>query len=132
MDQCVHLTVEIVKEIQTVAIDEFGSLQGTHDEGLLASAVAAPQATFGGMSVYADLVEVAAAYLFFLCRNHAFLDGNKRAAMMASILFLRLNAIDTPPDSQEWEQLMLDVSASQIDREQSTARLRKLLRKRRR
>jgi death-on-curing protein len=90
---------------------------------LLESAVAAPQASFGGESAYTDLKEVAAAYLFFLCRNHPFVDGNKRAALGACIIFLRLNEIEPQPDGQSWEDLTLDVAASRPDRDQTTQRL---------
>jgi death-on-curing protein len=124
---CVHLTVDIVKEIHRSVIDEFGGLHGVRDEGLLSSAVAAPQASFGGQSPYADLTEVAAAYLFYLCRNHAFNDGNKRAAMAAAIVFLRLNNVEPAADSDAWEALVLDVASSTLDREQTTDRVRRLL-----
>ena len=124
--ECVHLTVEIVRGIHAAVIDAFGGLRGVRDEGLLSSAVAAPQATFGGESPYADLIEMAAAYLFYLCRNHAFNDGNKRVAMTSAIVFLRLNGIEPAPDGEAWESLLLDVAASRIDREQTTARLRQL------
>jgi len=126
-DDCIHLTVDIVKEIHEAVIDEFGGLHGVRDEALLSSAVAAPQATFGGRSPYADMIEIAAAYLFYLCRNHAFNDGNKRVAMASAITFLRLNAIEPAGDSTEWEQLMLDVATSRLDRENTTARLRRLV-----
>jgi death on curing protein len=131
-DDCVHLTVDIVKEIHAAVIEAYGGGQGIRDEALLHSAVAAPQATYGGESPYADLVEVAAAYLFYLCRNHAFVDGNKRVAMASAIVFLRLNGVEPTPDGPEWEALMFDVAASRIDREQTTARLRKLIGARRR
>jgi death on curing protein len=124
---CVHLTLDIVKEIHNAVIEAFGGLHGVRDEGLLSSAVAAPQSTFGGRSPYADLTEIAAAYLFYLCRNHAFNDGNKRVAMASAIVFLRLNGIEPVPDDEDWEALMLDVAASRLDREQTTARLRRLL-----
>jgi len=129
-DDCVHLTVEIVKAIHKSVVDEFGGLRGVRDEGLLSSAIAAPQATFGGQSPYADLVEIAAAYLFYLCRNHAFHDGNKRVAMAAAIVFLRLNAVEPAEDNDGWEALMLDVAASRLDRDQTTERLRALVPKR--
>jgi death-on-curing protein len=102
-------------------------MDGIADRGLLESAVAAPQATVFGQSPYADLIEVAAAYLFYICRNHPFRDGNKRAAMTAAIVFLRLNGIDPRPDSPVWESLVLDVAASRLDRNQTTQRLRKLI-----
>jgi death-on-curing protein len=125
-DDCIHLTVDVVKQIHKSVIDVFGGLHGVRDEALLSSAVAAPQATFAGRSPYADLVEVAAAYLFYLCRNHAFNDGNKRVAMVSAITFLRLNGVEPASDSAEWEQLMLDVAASRVDRDGATRRLRQL------
>ncbi len=122
-----HLTVEVVQEIHTEAIGQFGGSAGIRELALLESAVAAPRATFGGESVYTDVAEVAAAYLFFLCRNHPFVDGNKRAALGSCIVFLRLNGVEPQSDSQAWEDLTLDVAASRIDREQTTTRLRGLL-----
>ena len=128
-DDCFHLSVEIVREIHAEALKQFGGLDGVRDENLLASAVLAPQSTFGGKSPYSDIVEVAAAYLFYICKNHPFLDGNKRTAMMAAIVFLRLNQSEPLSDSEEWEKLMLDVAASKLDRDATTRRLRKLLKR---
>ena len=128
-DDCFHLTVDVVREIHREALRSFGGLAGVRDEALLASAVLSPQSSFGGKSPYTDLVDVAAAYLFYICRNHPFLDGNKRTAMMAAIVFLRLNGIEPAPDSKQWEKLMLDVAASKIDRQETTERLRKLLKR---
>jgi death on curing protein len=130
-DDCFHLSVETVREIHAEALKQFGGLDGVPDENLLASAVLTPQSSFGGRSPYADIVEVAAAYLFYICRNHPFLDGNKRTAMMAAIVFLRLNGIEPKPDSKQWETLILDVAASRLDRDQTTARLCKLPKRRR-
>lgn len=127
--ECIHLTVEIVREIHAAMLASFGGADGIRDQGLLESAGAAPQATFGGQSPFSDRIEIAAAYLYYLCRNQAFVDGNKRTAMTAAIVFLRLNEIEPAPDGTEWEELVLDVAASRIDREQTTARLRKLLRR---
>ncbi|MEI7881552.1 MAG: type II toxin-antitoxin system death-on-curing family toxin [bacterium] len=126
-ENCFHLTVAIVREIHAEAIARFGGADGVRDMALLESAVAAPQAGYGGKSVYADVAEIAAAYLFYLCRNHAFIDGNKRAALGACIVFLRLNGIEPEPDSPEWEELTLAVAASVLDRDETTERLRKLL-----
>jgi death on curing protein len=129
-ENCFHLTVDIVREIHTAAIESFGGSDGVRDLALLESAVAAPQASFGGKSPYEDLPEVAAAYLYYLCRNHPFIDGNKRAALGACLVFLRLNGIEPNKDGPEWEQLTLDVASSALDRAETTARLRKLLRAR--
>ena len=126
-ENCFHLTVEIVREIHAAAIARFGGSDGVRDSALLESVVAAPQASFGGKSPYRDLAEVAAAYLYYLCRNHPFIDGNKRAALGACIVFLRLNGIEPRPDGPEWEELVLAIAAGSLDREQSTIRLRELL-----
>ena len=126
-EDCFHLTVEIVAEIHAEAIATFGGSDGIRERALLESAVAAPQATFGGKSPYSDLAEVAAAYLFYLCRNHPFMDGNKRAALGACIVFLRLNGIEPRRDRPDWEELTLAVASGGLDRDQATERLRKLL-----
>jgi death-on-curing protein len=124
---CFFLTTEIVLEIHARAIDRFGGSTGLRERALLESAVAAPQATYGGESVYGDMVEIAAAYLFYVCRNHPFVDGNKRVALGSCLLFLRLNGLEPLPDRPEWEQLTLDVAASNLNRDQTTTRLRKLV-----
>jgi len=131
-DDCVHLSVDIVREIHAEVIKQFGGLNGVRDENLLPSAVLTPQSSFGGKSPYTDIIEVAAAYLFYICKNHPFLDGNKRTAMMAAIVFLRLNEIEPLADSAGWEKLMLNVASSKINRDETTRRLRKLLKKSRR
>jgi death-on-curing protein len=119
--------VEIVREIHAEAIARFGGLDGVRETALLESAVAAPHASFGGQSPYKDLAEVAAAYLFYLCRNHPFIDGNKRTALAACIVFLRLNGIEPNADGPGWEDLALAVAANAIDRDEATKRLRRLL-----
>lgn len=126
-DDCFYLTVEIVIEIHAEAIAGFGGSEGVCDVTLLEAAVAAPQASFGGRSPYEDMVDVAAAYLFYLCRNHPFIDGNKRAALGACLVFLRLNGIEPEGDGPDWEALTLDVAASVLDRTGTTARLRALV-----
>ncbi len=126
-ENCFHLTVEIFRKIHAEAIAKFGGSDGVRELALLESAVAAPQASFGGRSPYQDIAEVAAAYLFYLCKNHPFVDGNKRAALGAGIVFLRLNGIKPKPDGPEWEALTLAVASSAIDRDEATRRLRKLL-----
>lgn len=126
-NSCVHLTPEQVLEIHSAAIRLFGGSPGLRDSALLQSAVAAPQATFGGQSTFSDTVEVAAAYLYYLCSNHPFVDGNKRAALGACLIFLELNGYKPAPDSEDWETLTLAVAAGLLNRDKITATLRKLL-----
>jgi death-on-curing protein len=126
-ENCFHLTVEIVKEIHAAALEGFSGAEGLREPSLLESAVAAPQVTIGGYSPFADLAEVAAAYLFYLCRNHPFLDGNKRTALGACLVFLRLNGVEPKPDSAKWESLTFAIAAAQLDRDEATKHLRLLL-----
>lgn len=109
-----------------------GGLPGLRDRGLLESAVAAPQASFGGQPLIGDPIAAAAAYLFYLCRNHPFVDGNKRTALAAALVFLEANGLLPDPSGPEeaiddWETLVLDVAGSKLDRVQTTRRLRRLL-----
>ena len=124
-----HPTVEAVKAIHREVLQAHGGSAGIRDEGLLDSAVAAPQATMMGKPMFSQPVEVAAAYLFYLCRNHPFIDGNKRTALATCLVFLSENGYLSQEklDVDAWEQLVLDVAASRIDREETTKRLGKVL-----
>ena len=124
-----HPTVEAVKAIHREVLMAHGGPVGIRDEGLLDSAVAAPQATMMGKPMFSEPVEVAAAYLFYLCRNHPFIDGNKRTALATCLVFLSENGYLSQEklDVDAWEQLVLDVAASRIDREETTNRLGKVL-----
>jgi len=124
-----HPTVEAVKAIHREVLQAHGGSAGIRDEGLLDLAVAAPQATMMGQPMFKEPVEVAAAYLFYLCRNHPFIDGNKRTALATCLVFLSENGLLSQEklDADIWEQLVLDVAASRIDREETTKRLGKVL-----
>ena len=125
-----HPTVEAVKAIHAAVKAAHGGGAGLREEALLESAVAAPQATMTGEALFTDPVEIAAAYLFYPCRNHPFVDGNKRTALATCLVFLSENDLlpDEKLDVDAWEALTLDVAAGRLDREQTTTRLRKLLR----
>ena len=124
-----HPTVSAVKAIHAEVLAAHGSSAGLRDEALLESAVAAPQATMMGKPMFTEPLEIAAAYLFYLCRNHPFVDGNKRTALATCLVFLSENNLlpDEELDTDAWEKLTLDVAASQLDREQTVARLQKLV-----
>lgn len=125
-------TVEAVKAIHAEVLAAHGGSDGLREEALLESAVAAPQAAMLGKPLFTDPMEIAAAYLFYLCRNHPFVDGNKRTALATCLVFLSENELlpEETLDPDAWEALTLDVAASRIDREQTTKRLRKLLKSR--
>ncbi|MFT5109008.1 MAG: death-on-curing protein [Verrucomicrobiales bacterium] len=125
----VHLSSDAVLAIHEQVLMAHGGSAGLRDKPLLLSALSAPQATFGGEPIMTDPVEVAAAYLYYLCNNHPFVDGNKRTALASCLVFLSEN--DRLPTEKlnvdEWEKLVLDVAASAIERPATTERLRLLL-----
>jgi death-on-curing protein len=126
----IHLTVDVVKAIHHEVLQAHGGGEGVRDNALLESAVAAPQATMMGEPLFSDSIDIAAAYMFYLCRNHPFVDGNKRVALASCLVFLEQNG-KLPTDELDvdvWEQFTLAVAASELDREGTTKRLKKLLR----
>jgi death on curing protein len=126
-----YLTIAAVKAIHRQVLAAHGGAMGIREETLLESAVAAPQASMMGQPLISDPIEIAAAYLFYICRNHPFIDGNKRTALAACLVFLEENQLlpgaKLPTD--DWEMFVLDIAASKLDRATTTRRLRKLLKR---
>jgi death-on-curing protein len=122
------LSVENVLAIHADTIAEEGGSAGVRDRGLLESAVAMPQATFEGVSLHSGLAAMAAAYLFHLCQNHAFVDGNKRAAAFSTVLFLALNGVpdDALPPETELERRTLAVARGEMTKTEVTLWLQSL------
>jgi len=125
----IHPDVAAVKAIHAEVLAAHGGSSGIRDEALLESAVNAPQASMMGRAVFEDPLEIAAAYLFYICRNQQFIDGNKRAALATCLVFLSENELlaNEELDTESWEKFTLDVAASLLDREQATERLRRLV-----
>jgi death on curing protein len=124
-----HPTVEVVVAIHEQVLAAHGGAAGMRSRELLESAVAAPQATMMGQPMISDPIEIAAAYLYYLCSNHPFVDGNKRMALATCLVFLSENGLlineELPVD--EWETLTLAVAAGVLDRDEITSNLRQLL-----
>lgn len=125
----IHPDVAAVKAIHAEVLAAHGGSSGIRDEALLESAVNAPQASMMGRAVFEDPLEIAAAYLFYICRNQPFIDGNKRAALATCLVFLSENELlaNEELDTESWEKFTLDVAASLLDRKQATERLRRLV-----
>lgn len=105
-----------------------GGSAGLSSRELLESALAAPQATMMGRPLMTAPIEIAAAYLFYICGNHAFIDGNKRTALATALVFLSENGLlkEEKLAADKWETLTLAVAAGELSREQVTAEMRKL------
>jgi death-on-curing protein len=119
------LTLDDVLALHAHQIAGYGGRLGLRDLGLLESAVAMPRASFGGAYLHGTLEEMAAAYLFHLCRNHPFLDGNKRAALAAALLFLALNGVWIEAGEDELVDLVLGVARSRLHKADVAVFLRK-------
>lgn len=124
-----HPTVEAVKSIHLAVLEAHGGSTGLRDEALLESAIAAPKATMMGQPLFTDPVEIAAAYLFYICRNHPFIDGNKRTALATCLVFLSENGLlaEERLDADEWVSFVLAVASSQLDRTETYRMLKSLL-----
>ncbi|MFW5806239.1 MAG: type II toxin-antitoxin system death-on-curing family toxin [Spirochaetota bacterium] len=107
-------------------IARYGGDFGVRDVGLVSSAVAVPQATFEGKHLHADLYEMAAEYAFHLYQNHPFVDGNKRVALAAALVFLDLNGVTiTDPDDRLYP-LMMSVASGRTQKPEIASVLREL------
>jgi death on curing protein len=110
------LTLDEVQEMHEQQIELYGGSHGVRDLGALESAVATPQATFGGEYLHPTIASMAAAYLFHITQNHPFLDGNKRTAANAAITFLLLNDFEPTFDEDALVNLVLGVAQGQISK----------------
>ncbi|MDZ8104359.1 MAG: type II toxin-antitoxin system death-on-curing family toxin [Nostoc sp. DedQUE12a] len=106
-----------VLSIHSKQINLYGGLPSIRDEGFLESAISQPQATFGGEFLHPTIFEQAAAYLFHITNNHAFVDGNKRTAFDVMVTFLNLNDYELNMTSKEAEELTIQVSNNQISKQ---------------
>jgi death-on-curing protein len=123
------LTVEHVLRIHSQAIAEFGGTPEVRDHGLLESAVFMPQAKFGGQYLHEGVPAMAAAYLFHLCKNHAFVDGNKRTALATAVIFIEINHYKLVATDDQLEELTLGVACSSIDKNTLTQSFQKRVRR---
>jgi death-on-curing protein len=110
----VFLSLDEILEIHEQQIERYGGSAGLRDPAGLESAVATPQATFGGEFLHTSIPAMAAAYLFHLCQNHAFIDGNKRVGANAAITFLLMNGWDATFSEEELVDLVLSVASGRL------------------
>lgn len=103
-------------EIHREQIEFYGGLEGVRDPAGLESAAATPGATFGGEFLHSTIPAMAVAYLFHLCQNHPFMDGNKRTGANAAVTFLPINDWNLDFSEEELVDLVLSVASSTISK----------------
>lgn len=104
----------------------YGGRSGIRDISLLSSAVAMPYAAFKKQFLHADLFEMAAAYAFHISRNHPFVDGNKRTALVAALVFLDLNGISIDDPEERLYDSMMSLASGSLDKSGLAKILREL------
>ena len=110
----VYLTPAQVLALHDRALAKYGGRPGVRDAGALASAAAQPAMEAFGVELSPSLPEKAAAYLFFLARNHAFVDGNKRTAYLTMATFLLVNGLELGGPADEVFDLVLETARGEM------------------
>jgi death on curing protein len=121
------LELSDVLKIHDQQLEAFGGIHGIRDLGLLESAVATPQATFGGEYLHNDLFEMSAAYAFHISENQPFLDGNKRTALTSALVFLDINGFLVIDEQMKLYQALIDIANKKIDKYDLALLLRELV-----
>ena len=126
MKDVLFLTLAEVIDIHSNQIRLYGGLPRIRDINLLSSAIAMPHASFHGEYLHNDIYEMAAAYAFHIGKNHPFIDGNKRTALVSALVFLELNGISISDSQGKLYDAMLDLSTGKLNKSEFASILRKL------
>lgn len=118
MARIVWLLEETLRAIHHRQIAEHGGSEGLRDEGLLSSALARPQNLLAYGEPLPDLASLAAAYAYGIARNHPFVDGNKRTALVAARTFLILNGVDLNATQDDKFLIFVNLAKGSISEEQ--------------
>lgn len=110
------LSTEDALQVHAQQLSRFGGAEGLRDKSLLESALAQPQASFGGKYLYGTVYEMAAAYLFHIVSNHPFIDGNKRGGLLCAITFLEINGIEVDDPNGSLYDLTYGVAEGKIEK----------------
>ena len=112
-----RLTTEQILMLHSQLIMTTGGLDGVRDKGLVDSSLSSAFEVYFGVECYPTIEEKAARLCYSLIKNHAFLDGNKRIAVFAMLVFLELNGIILDCEDAEIVDLGLGAAASELDYE---------------
>lgn len=125
MKSIVFLPRHIVVYFHEQLIKIYGGTAGIRDEGLLDSALEQPRAMFGGSYLHDSLTKMAAAYGFHLCKNHPFIDGNKRIALVAMDTFLQKNGYEISASEKAVYEIIIKLASGELSKDELTEWLEK-------
>lgn len=120
-----YLTTRAVLRIHYRMVKRFGGSQGVRDLGLIESALARPKAGFGEFEAYPEIFTKTAVLMHSLLKNHPFVDGNKRTATIAAIIFLKRNGFKIKVTQKEFVKLALDIENNNLPEDKIAAWLKK-------
>jgi len=113
-------------EIHNNQIELYGGEYGIRDISLLSSALSMPLASFDGRYLHDGLFDMAAAYIYHICQNHPFVDGNKRVALVAGLVFLDFNGVEIHDPNDELYPMMMNVAFGKVDKKYIAGVLKEL------
>jgi death-on-curing protein len=114
VEEILFLNLEDIMEIHKLIIHKYGGREGIRDKNLLLSAIYQPQQMFERQYLYNSIPKMAAVYAYHLAENQPFVDGNKRTAFAASVIFLKLNGYSLKASNDEVFQLFIDLANKKI------------------
>ena len=120
----VWIRPDVVRAIHRRHIAEHGGADGVRDEGLLASALDRPRNLHAYADPPLDLAALAAAYGYGIARNHPFVDGNKRTALVLTRLFLALNGATFTASAASKYDTMMRLAAGDLSEDAFAAWVR--------
>lgn len=126
----IFLTLEQLLVIHEDQLERYRGSSGIRELGLIESALFRPQSSFGGEDLYPSLFEKASAFMHSLLKNHAFVDGNKRTATVATIVFLDLNGRKLQVEQKELVTFVMKVENESFSLENIASWLKKNCKKR--
>jgi death-on-curing protein len=112
------LTFSEVLLILEDQIRNYGGIYGIRDRNLLSSAIYMPESSFDGKYLHETVPAMAAAYAFHICQNHPFIDGNKRAALASSLVFLDINGYELNCKNETLFNEIMNVAKGEIKKEE--------------
>lgn len=120
MNAFVFIPKHVIIHFHEQIISLYGGVTGIRDEGLLDSALEQPKAMFAGSYLHDSLAIMAAAYGFHICKNHPFIDGNKRIALVAMDTFLQNNGYEVTASEKEIYNIMIRLASGDLSKEELT------------
>ena len=109
---------DVVLTIHADLLQRYGGEPAVRDVGRLDSALAQPRMTFSGKYVHKSLFGKTAAYGFHVCKNHPFVDGNKRVAFVLMDIFLQKNGWEIISPEEEGYRMMMDLASGKLRKAQ--------------